>query len=145
MELSNNEPCSHCGRFANRGVTIDALIIKDNQILLIKRGVEPFKGYWGMPGGYVGWDETVENAVKREVNEELGVTAKSVELLGVYSEPSRHPKQCINIPHSVEIEGEPKAGDDATEFKYFPLDNLPSELAFDHKKIIKDYLEKSKS
>ena len=142
MTLSNNEPCSHCGRFANRGVTIDAIILKDNQVLLIKRGVEPFKGYWGLPGGYVGWDETIADAVKREVSEELGVKATFVKGLGLYSDPARHPKQCIDIPHYVEIEGEPKAGEDAQEFKYFRLNELPEEMAFDHKKLLQDYLNK---
>lgn len=140
MTLSNSEPCPHCGRFANRGVTIDAIIIKDNQVLLIKRGVEPFRGYWALPGGYVGWDETIAEAVKREVSEELGVSVKSVKELGIYSDPDRHPRQCINITHVVEIEGEPKAADDALDFTYFPLNDLPSEMAFDHKQIIQDYL-----
>ncbi len=142
MTLSNDEPCPHCGRFANRGVTIDAIIIKNDEILLIKRGVEPFKGYWALCGGYVGWDETIADAVKREVKEELGVTATSVKEIGIYSDPARHPRQCIAVSHYVEIEGEPKAGDDAEECKYFPLDELPEELAFDHKQLIQDYLKK---
>lgn len=142
MTLSNNEPCPHCGRFANRGVTIDAIIINDDKVLLIKRGVEPFKGYWGLPGGYVGWDETIADAVKREVKEELDASVVSVKELGIYSDPSRHPRQCVDVPHYVEIEGEPKAGDDAQEFKYFSLNELPEEMAFDHKQLIHDYLAK---
>ena len=138
--LSHNEPCPHCGRYANRGVTIDAIIVKGGNILLIKRGSEPFKGFWALPGGYVGWDETIADAVRREVQEELGVRAISVKELGIYSDPKRHPKQCINIPHVVDIEGEPRAGDDAMEFKYFPLNATPELLAFDHKKLIQDYL-----
>ena len=58
--LKIDEQCPNCGRYANRGVSIDAVIIKDNHILLIQRGVEPNKGYWGTPGGYVGWDESTE-------------------------------------------------------------------------------------
>ena len=118
-KLSNNEPCPSCGRFANRGVTIDAVIIKNSKILLIKRGVEPFKGYWGTPGGYVGWDETIDDAVKREVKEELGVNVISWKQLDVLSDPNRHPKQCIDIPYLVEIEGNPQVGDDADEYKWF--------------------------
>jgi ADP-ribose pyrophosphatase YjhB (NUDIX family) len=140
MTLTNNDPCPHCGRFANRGVTIDAIILKDGQVLLIKRGVEPFKGYWALPGGYVGWDETIADAVKREVNEELGVSVKGVKELKTYSNPNRHPKQCIDIPHYVEIEGEPKVGDDAVDFRYFPLTDLPSDMAFDHRQLLQDYL-----
>ena|SRR6185369_10896059 len=141
MELKNNEPCPNCGRFANRGVTIDAVIARDGKILLIKRGVEPFKGFWALPGGYVEWDETVEDAVKREVLEETGLTVKSLKLIGVYSNPRRHPRQCIDVAYAAEIEGEVVAGDDATEFKWESIKNI-SELAFDHGKIVNDYLNK---
>lgn len=146
MELKNNEPCLSCGRYANRGITIDAVIVRDNKILLIKRGAEPFKDFWALPGGYVEWDETVEETVKREVAEETGLVVKSLEMIGVYSNPDRHPKQCIDVAFAVE--GLPAeeaegitAGDDAVEIGWFDVDNLPP-LAFDHEKIIKDYLEK---
>ena len=138
MELKNNEPCPVCGRFNNRGATIDAVIIRDDKILLIKRGTDPFKGFWALPGGYVEWDESTEDTVAREVKEELGLTVLSCELIGVYSAPGRHPKQAINMAYSVVASGNPKAGDDALEFKWFLLDNLPDELAFDHEKIISE-------
>ena len=141
MELKNNEPCPSCGRYNNRGVTVDAVIVKDNKILLIKRGNEPFKGFWALPGGYVGWDETVEDAVKREVAEETGLIVKTLEMIGVYSNPARHPKQVIDVAFTVETEGKPKAGDDAIEVGWFDINDLP-ELAFDHEKIIGDYLNK---
>ncbi|MBI2028997.1 NUDIX hydrolase [Candidatus Gottesmanbacteria bacterium] len=58
--LSNDQHCPVCGRYANRGVSIDAIVIRDHKVLLIQRGVEPNKGFWGTPGGYVGWDESAE-------------------------------------------------------------------------------------
>jgi 8-oxo-dGTP diphosphatase len=140
MNLKNNEPCSVCGRFANRGVTIDALILREDKILLIKRGAEPFRGFWALPGGYVEWDETVENAVKREVAEELGLSVKSLKFIGLYSDPKRHPKQCIDLAYVVETEGEIKTGDDAISYEWKSIQDLP-ELAFDHRKIIDDYLK----
>lgn len=136
MPLKNNEQCSSCGRFANRGVSIDAVVIKDDKVLLIRRGVEPFKGYWALPGGYVEWDESVEEAVKREVREEVGLIVTSLKLVGVYSEPSRHPKQVINVAYLVEVTGEVSAGDDAVEYQWCELNSLPEELAFDHNMII---------
>lgn len=141
MQLKNNEPCPSCGRYANRGLTIDAIIVRDGKILLIKRGAEPFKGFWALPGGYVDWDETVEDAVRREVAEETGLMVTSLELIGVFSKPERHPKQCIDVAFAVETMGEPKAGDDAVEIGWFGIKNLPP-LAFDHEKIIRDFLEK---
>lgn len=138
MALSNNEPCSQCGRFNNRGTSIDAVVINDDKVLLIKRGANPFKGYWALPGGYVEWNESTEEAVAREVREELGLTVDSCKLIGVYSSPNRHPKQVINVAYLVTASGNPKVGDDALEYEWFSIDNLPTELAFDHKKIIAD-------
>ena len=138
-ELRHNEPCPHCGRFDNRGVSIDAVIIRDGKVLLIKRGLEPNKGFWATPGGYVEWDESAEQTVQREVKEETGLTTRSVRLVGVYSAPGRHPKQVINLLYVVDVEeGEPLAGDDAEGIRWFALDNLPEQLALDHKQNIAD-------
>lgn len=137
--IPNDEQCPHCGRYANRGVSIDAIIVKDNQILLIQRGAEPFRGYWGTPGGYVGWDETTEKTVKREVKEETGLDVVSTKLVGVYSAPARHPKQVINLVYLVGIKkGVAKHGDDALDARWFPIDQLPKQMALDHKQNIQD-------
>lgn len=131
-ELDRNEPCPHCGRFANCGVTVDAVIIRDKVVLLIKRGVEPHKGLWATPGGYVEWDESAEDIVRREVKEETGLNVKKLKQIGVYSSPDRHPKQAINILYAVDVE----PGDDAEDAQWFSLDSLPDKLAFDHKQNI---------
>lgn len=145
-ELSKKEQCSSCGRFANRGVSIDAAIIKDDKIVLIKRGVEPSKGKWGTPGGYVDWDETVEEAVAREVKEETKLDVTSTKLVGVYSSPERHPKQVINILYLAEVaEADPAPGDDVDDVKWFLLDSLPDEMAIDHKENIKRAMSFKKS
>lgn len=137
-QIPNNQPCPHCGRYDNRGISIDAVIIKDNKVLLIKRGVEPFKGYWGTPGGYIEWDESAEDAVRREVREETSMDVEDVKFVAVKTDPHRHPKQVIDLIYLVKTSGEPKFGDDTTEAEWFDLDNLPSELAFDHKQNIED-------
>lgn len=140
--LTKNDPCTICGRFDNRGVSVDAVIIRDNTILLIKRGVEPYKGYWGTPGGYVSWDESTEETVAREVKEETGLDVTSTKLVCVRSDPSRHPKQVINLVYLVEVaDGQSKQGDDALEVKLFPLDALPEQLAFDHAQNIQDAIK----
>jgi len=138
-DLKKDEQCPNCERFANRGVSIDAVIINNNQILLIQRGVEPNKGYWGTPGGYVSWDESTEETVKREVKEETGLEVIETKLVGVYSSPSRHPKQVINLVYLTKVNGgEPKHSDDAMDAKWFLLDELPKQMALDHKHNIQD-------
>ena len=135
-------PCPTCGNYNNRAISIDALIVRDGNILLIKRGVEPYKGFWGLPGGHLDFDETIKDAVRREVNEETGLTVTSLKLLGIYDSPKRHPKQSVAISYITETIGEPKAGDDAIEVQFFSLKNIPKELAFDHTQIISNYLKK---
>ena len=127
-------------RIKGRRITIDAIIVKGNAILLIKRAHEPYKDMWALPGGYIEWDETAEEAVIREVREETGLTVTNMYMLTVYSKPERDPDQKITIAYAVEATGEATAGDDASECQWFELDNLP-ELAFDHKKIIEAYKE----
>jgi 8-oxo-dGTP diphosphatase len=137
--LPKNQPCSHCGRFANRGISVDAVIIKDNKVLLIQRGVEPDKDLWGIIGGYVGWDESTEDAVKREVREETNLDVAGIKLVGVYSSPNRHPQQAINVVYLVDIaDGELKHGDDALNAEWIPLDKLPEKMALDHRQSIQD-------
>jgi len=142
MALSNSEPCSVCGRYKNRRVAIDAIIIRDNKILLIKRAFEPFKGFWALPGGGVDFDETAEDAVRKEVWEEVGLKVTSIKFLNIYTDPDRDPNQVTALAYFAETEGEPKAGSDAKECEFFPLNHFPEPVALDHKKIIQEYLDK---
>jgi len=122
-------------------VAVDGVLIKGDKILLIKRKNEPFKGRWALPGGFVEYGETVEEAVLREFEEEVGLRARIKKLLGVYSKPDRDPRgQVISIVFLLDAEGDAKAGDDAADARFFPLDNLPP-LAFDHDEIIKDAIQ----
>lgn len=138
-QLSPNQPCPHCGRFNNRGLSIEAIIIRRDKILLGKRGNEPFKDYWGVFGGFVEWGETTEEALQRETKEESGLDVVSSKLVGVYSDPARHPRQVVTVAYLVETKGEPQAGDDISEVKWFALQDLPV-LPFDHAQIIEDSL-----
>ena len=120
-------------------LTVDGVILNDNKILLIKRDIEPFKGRWALPGGFVEYNEKVEDAIIREIKEETGVNAEIKELIGVYSDPKRDPRgHTITIVFLLEIiNGEIKGGDDACDANFFDLKQLP-ELSFDHDKIISD-------
>jgi 8-oxo-dGTP diphosphatase len=138
ITLSRQEACPACGRYENRAPTVDAVIIRDAKVLLIKRGNDPFQGYWALPGGYVEWDETVEASCRREVKEETGLDVVTLDLSGVYSHPERHPRQTISIAFRALVEGEPQAGDDALEAAWFDIDDVPATIAFDHAQMIQD-------
>lgn len=128
-------------REAVRPATADGLIIKESKILLVKRNHEPYEGFWAIPGGFVEQEETCEEAVIREVREETGLKTKIKEFIGVYSAPSRSPEHTIALAYLLEIlGGEVKKSEEATDIQWFPLDDLPP-LAFDHRKIIDDYLK----
>ena len=129
--------------FKKPSITIDGIIIKNKKILLIKRKNPPFQGKWALPGGFVEYGETTENAVFREVFEETGLKTKINQLVGVFSDPNRDPRgHTITIVYLLDIvEGELKAKDDASDVKFFGVKNLPS-MSFDHKEIINKVLQR---
>lgn len=122
-------------------LTADGIVVIDGKMVLIKRGRDPGRGKYALPGGFVEYGERAEDCAVREVLEETGLEAEVLGLLGIYSDPSRDPRG--HIASAVYVlrltGGVPKAGDDAEGVELFPLDRLP-ELAFDHAKIIGDYL-----
>ena len=79
-------------RYKSPKLTVDAIITKNDKILLIKRRRKPFKDFWALPGGFVNYGEKVEDAVIREVLEETNLECKIEKLLGVYSDPNRDPR-----------------------------------------------------
>lgn len=144
QNIGRDEPCPVCHRYADRTIAIDAIIIKESSILLIKRGCEPDKGKWALPGGHIDWDETIEKAVTREVKEETNLDVVNARFLAIYSNPSRHPKQMLAAVYLTEVTGSPHAGSDADDLNYFSLESLPENLAFDHKEIIGNYYAKNR-
>lgn len=124
------------------GITADAVILKDDSIVLVKRKNDPFKGFWALPGGFVEYGETVEDAVKREVREETGLGVEILKLVGVYSDPERDPRgHTITVVFLCrQVDGVLHADSDAKAADYHSLSNLP-ELAFDHKRIVGDALK----
>ncbi len=123
---------------------MDAIIERDDSIILIKRKNKPFKGSWALPGGFVEYSEKVEDALIREVLEETGLKVDDMKFHNVYSEKGRDPRgHVISLCYVVHGSGDVKAGDDAAEARFFSSEELDSvDLAFDHEKILKDYREK---
>lgn len=116
------------------------------RILLIERGVEPFKGYWALPGGFMRMDETIEQCAARELQEETGVSNVFLEQFHTFSSVDRDPRgRVVTVafialvrPDDYEVAG----GDDATMAIWFDASMLPP-LAFDHQEIVakaKEYL-----
>jgi ADP-ribose pyrophosphatase YjhB (NUDIX family) len=125
--------------------TIDVILTKDsnnNVILLIKRKNNPFKDQFALPGGFVNEGEKVEDAVRREAEEELSVKVEPNDILGVYSNPNRDPRGHIISTAFIckIINGELKANDDVAYLRWVEINSLENmKLAFDHSKILSDY------
>ncbi len=126
--------------YRNPALTVDGIITKDEEILLIERKNPPFEGRYALPGGFVEYNEKVEEAVVREIEEETGLKTKVDQLLGVYSSPDRDPRgHIVSTVFSLDVTaGKVKGGSDAISADFFKFSKLP-ELAFDHDKIIQDF------
>lgn len=132
-------------------VAVDAIVFGYSKqdgvsVLLIQRKYEPYKNSWAIPGGFVLEDESLEEAVKRELLEETGITVNYLEQLYTFGEPKRDPRQRIiaiayfGLVKTSQYQ-ELKASTDAENAKWFSIKKLPS-LAFDHKQIIAVAIER---
>jgi 8-oxo-dGTP diphosphatase len=124
-------------------VTVDAVVFALSQgevrLLLIKRGHEPFQGRWAIPGGFIEIDEELEDAAARELAEETGLTGVPLEQMRTYGTVGRDPRgRQITVVFMGIVNAKRakiKGGDDAAEAKWFDIEKLPAEMAFDHDEI----------
>jgi len=123
----------------SRAVCVDIIIRHQGGIVLIKRGHEPFAGYWALPGGFVDQGETVEQAAVREAEEETGLRVRLDKLVGIYSHPERDPhRHTIAICYTAEvISGELQSGDDAADARVV-RQMEEARMAFDHAEMCAD-------
>ncbi len=140
--------CPSCGarvtKYRNPFPTVDIIIELQGGIVLIQRKNPPHG--WALPGGFVDYGESLEDAARREAKEETSLDIKELELLGCYSDPSRDSRfHTISTVFIARGEGIPKAADDAGNLAVFSTDNLPLPLCFDHNLIISDYIKLRKS
>jgi 8-oxo-dGTP diphosphatase len=127
--------------------TVDIIIENDSRILLVKRKNEPFRDQLVLPGGFVNEGETVEDAAKREAREETSLEIDLIEILGVYSDPTRDPRGHImstvfiaRSPQNRSLENNAVAGDDAAEIEWINIEEIENKkLGFDHQRIVLDY------
>ncbi|MDL1957241.1 MAG: NUDIX hydrolase [Candidatus Desulfofervidus auxilii] len=137
--------CPYCGKdvfiYKNPIPTVDIIIETEGGIILIERKNPPYG--WALPGGFVDYGESLEEAAIREAQEETGLEVELIRQFHTYSEPNRDPRQhTITTVYIAKAKGIPKAGDDAKSLGIFNQKNLPSPIVFDHAKIINDYFEK---
>jgi ADP-ribose pyrophosphatase YjhB (NUDIX family) len=141
--MKNFIVCPNCGkeieRYRNPLPTVDIIIETEEGIVLIKRKNPPFG--WALPGGFVDYGESLEQAAVREAREETSLTVELISQLRAYSDPSRDPRHhTISVVFTARAAtGVPRAADDAVEIGIFNHANLPETLAFDHEKILRDY------
>lgn len=137
----------YCYRYPHPAVTTDCVIFGFDgerlQVLLIERGIEPFKGKWAFPGGFIKMDESAEEGALRELHEETGLDNAYIEQFHTFSDPNRDPRErVITIAYLALVSlQEVKAGDDAAAARWFPIDKIPS-LAFDHDYILRIALQR---
>lgn len=131
-------------------ITVDAVLMDKGKILLVKRKIIPFIGYWALPGGFVNRGETLRKAVAREVLEETGLKAVPQKIIGIYDDPKREPTRghVITVGFLCKItSGKLKPQpEEVSETRFFPLQEIRKlKIAFDHRKIINDALKMQRS
>lgn len=125
--------CPACGyvHYVNPVVAAGTLVERDGRLLLVRRGVPPGEGRWGLPAGYAEADETPEQAAVRETREESGLEVTITELLSVLPFGGQGlPSGVLILYGATAPTGEPRPGDDALEARFFAPDELPGEIAF---------------
>ena len=133
-------------KYPRPSVTTDCVIFgfdgNSLKVLLIERGIEPYKGQWAFPGGFLNPEETAEEGALRELREETGLAAAYIDQFHTYTDPKRDPRdRVITIAYYALVRiQEVKGGDDAAKARWFSLDEIP-QLAFDHDRILRDAMK----
>ena len=147
VEGKQRSYCESCKRviYDNPVPVVAGVIIKDNGVLLVKRGIEPRKDYWSLPSGFIDTMEDAETAMIREMKEETNLDIKKARYItSIAQRGMRYNSVLIIGFHITEYKGELEPGDDAVEAKFFKMDNLP-EFAFSkHYELVKIVLKKEK-
>ncbi|MBA2363270.1 MAG: NUDIX hydrolase [Chloroflexia bacterium] len=131
-------------QYPKPAVTVDILVLSWDgafaSLLFIRRGAEPYEGFWALPGGFLELEETLQQAALRELEEETGLRPDAVLPGPVFDAVHRDPRgRVISVPHVAVVLAEDVElhhGSDASDAEFFPLSALPEQLAFDHFDII---------
>lgn len=141
------EEKNFCYKYPHPAVTADCVIFGFDginlKVLLIERGIEPYKGKWAFPGGFVNMNESCEEGALRELKEETGLSTAYIEQFHTFSDPNRDPRErIITVAYYALVRiQEVNGGDDAAQAAWFALDEVP-QLAFDHDRILREALKR---
>lgn len=126
----------------NTFVTADVIIDINGKVVLIKRTNPPFG--WALPGGFLDYDESVEECASREAKEETSLDVFDLKQIHTYSVPGRDPRfHTVTVVFSAKAKGFPCGGSDAAEARLFSREEIKKlELAFDHAQVLEDYFNK---
>jgi 8-oxo-dGTP diphosphatase len=138
-------------QYPRAALTVDCVVFGfdegEMKVLLIERGLEPFKGRWALPGGFVRVDETLDEAARRELVEETGLKNVFFEQLYTFGEVERDPRErVVSIAYYALVklsEHAAKAATDAANARWFPVSKVPK-LAFGHANIVQTAVERLK-
>ena len=142
----------HTYQYPRAALTVDCVVFgfdeAELKVLLIQRGLEPFKGRWALPGGFVRVDETLDTAARRELAEEAGLTNVFLEQLYSFGAVGRDPRErVVSVAYYALVKlaaHETRAATDAADARWFPMSKVPK-LAFDHADILATALARLKS
>lgn len=126
--------------------TVDIVLQQHDTVLMVARAKDPFKDMLALPGGFINRGETAEDAAIREAKEETSLEIEPLEILGVYSDPTRDPRGHVMsvVFVGLVINGKASAGDDAARLEWLPIADLvksKNRIAFDHATILSDYIK----
>ena len=144
---TDNHTEGYTYNYPHPAVTTDCVVFgfdgKELLILLIERGLEPYKGMWAFPGGFLRMDETAEECARRELKEETGLELTKVRELGTFSGVNRDPRErVISIAfYSLARHSVVRGGDDASKARWWAVDDVP-QLAFDHDYILRQAMKR---
>ena len=137
-------------KYPHPAVTTDCVIFgydlrEGLSVLLVQRGIDPYKGRWAFPGGFLKMDEDADTGARRELMEETGFEAGSITQFGAFTDVDRDPRErVITIAYMALVrKGSVQGGDDAADARWFPVSTVPP-LAFDHDRILRIALERLK-
>jgi len=129
----DRQVCSRCDYvfYQNPAPAVGVILVEDDRVLLVQRKFEPRKGGWTLPAGFVEYEEHVEDCAVRELKEETNLDVELTGLFGAYSAMDDPRVRVVLLLYTGKhVGGELRAGDDAADARYFPIDELPDPIAF---------------